>query len=86
MFAFSGASLVPGSEGGESIYEVRYACRDRLLLLGEGAGASGCVMDDGTARGADGLDGTVERLWTDILAQCRERRNHDLFLLGIELP
>lgn len=86
MFAFSGSSLGSGAGSGESVYEVRYACRDRLVLLGEGSEPSDCILDDSAARGAGDLDATVEDLWNHILTQCRERRNHDLFLLGIELP
>lgn len=86
LFAFSGVAQGPGAEGGASVYEVRYACRDRLMLLGEGSEPSGCVLDDSAIRGAGTLDGTVETLWKEILAQGRERSNHDLFLLGIELP
>jgi hypothetical protein len=89
MFAFSGTTLGAGAMGGESVYEIQYACRDRLLLLGEGAESSGCMLDDfddKAMHGAEALEGTVDKLWNDILAQCREKRNHDLFLLGIELP
>jgi hypothetical protein len=86
MLEFEGTPLGLVGEARETVCELPYACRDRLLLLGEGAEHDQAFRDRVMDPEGGPLEEMVDEVWTDILADRRERRTHDLFLLGIELP
>jgi hypothetical protein len=86
VMEFEGTPL--GLIGGarETVCELPYSCRDRLILLGEGTGHADTLRDRVLDPESGPLEEMVDDVWNEILADRRERSTHDLFLLGIELP
>lgn len=86
MTGLQGAPL--GLTGGakETLVEIPFRRRDRLVLYSEGGPAPAEVKASILAEMAGPVEVTVDWIWKDILAGGRDRRNHDVFLLGIELP
>jgi hypothetical protein len=77
-----------GLPGGakETLVEIPFRRRDRLVLYSEGGPVPSDLQASILAEMAGPVEVTVDWIWSDILAGGRERRKHDLFLLGVELP
>lgn len=77
-----------GLPGGakETLVDIPFQRRDRLVLYSEGgpspAGAATSVLAALEAP----METIVDKAWKELLAGGRDRRTHDTFLLGIELP
>lgn len=70
----------------ETLVEVPFLRGDKLVIYSEGGPTPAEVSESILARVAGPVEAAVDRIWKDILAAGRDRRNHDVFLLGAELP
>jgi CheY-like chemotaxis protein len=86
MTSLQGAPLGGPAGPRETLVEIPYRSRDRLVLYAEGGSPLAGPELSLLAEAAGPVETVVDRLWKDLLAGGRERRKHDLFLLGVELP